>query len=124
MYPAEPKRYFPGMADLNIFSLADMCQQVYFPTEDHSTAFVIVMMAGLWELLHNLGHDNVRQQGISESEIEDAKSLLKHSIDDAARSMPLLLDHSYRQIQALFLLVSRVQKTTIVPKLTLQSRAT
>ncbi|KAK4993892.1 hypothetical protein LTR66_005307 [Elasticomyces elasticus] len=102
-----PKRYFPGLSDLNISSLADMCQKVYFPTEDCSTAFVTVVNAGLWNMFSNFGEGDLHQHGLEELEFERSRALCKRNLDDAARCTPLLLEHSYRQIQALLLLASR-----------------
>ena len=87
--------------------LTDMCQKAYFPTEDCSTAFITVVLCGLWKMINNFGEQDLHQHGLDELEFKRAKVLCRRSLDDAARSTPLLLEHSYRQIQALFLLVSR-----------------
>ena len=87
--------------------MTDMCQKVYFPTEDCSTAFVIVVISGLWVMFNNFGERDLHQHGLDELEFERAKALCKRNLDDAARCTPLLLEHSYRQIQALFSLVSQ-----------------
>lgn len=94
------------MSDLNITSLTDMCQKVYFPTEDCSIAFVIVVTSGLWAMFNNFGERDLNQFGLDELEFERAKALCKRNLDDTARCTPLLLEHSYRQIQALLLLVA------------------
>lgn len=107
LLPANPKRYFPGLSDLNVTSLTDMCQKVYFPTEDCSPAFVTVVICGLWKMFNNFGEHDLHQHGLDELEFERARALCKRSLDDAARCTPLLVEHSYRQIQALLLLVSR-----------------
>ncbi|TKA64859.1 hypothetical protein B0A49_08003 [Cryomyces minteri] len=99
-----PKRYFPGLSDLNITSMTDMCQKVYFPTEDCSTAFVTVVNSGLWAMFNNFGERDLHHFGLDELEFERARALCKRNLDDAARCTPLLLEHSYRQIQALLLL--------------------
>ncbi len=106
-FPANPKKYFPGLSELNTTSMADMCQKVYFPTEDCSTAFVIVVISGLWAMFNNFGERDLHYHGLDELEFERARALCQRNLDDAARSTPLLLEHSYRQIQALLLLVSR-----------------
>lgn len=95
------------MSDLNITSMSDMCQKVYFPTEDCSTAFVTVVISGLWVMFGNFGERDMHQHGLDKLEFERARALCKRNLDDAARCTPLLLEHSYRQIQALLLLVSR-----------------
>ncbi|MCJ1233243.1 hypothetical protein MMC14_001198 [Varicellaria rhodocarpa] len=107
-----PNRYFPGLSDLNITSLTDMCQKVYFPTEDCSTAFVTVVNSGLWKLFNNFGERDLHQHGLDELEFERARALCKRSLDDAARCTPLLLEHSYRQIQALLLLSTFLLETS------------
>jgi len=94
------------MSDLNITSLADMCQKVFFPIEDCSRAFVTVVIACLWELFSNFGECDLHQHGIDGLELERAKVICKRNLDDAVQCTPLLLNHSYRQIQALLLLVS------------------
>ncbi|KAL8900767.1 MAG: hypothetical protein Q9207_005538 [Kuettlingeria erythrocarpa] len=99
-----PKKYFPGLSDLNITTLTDMCQKVYFPTEDCSAAFVTVVISGLWAMFGNFGVRDLHQHGLDEVEFERAKALCKRNLDDAARCTPLLLEPSYRQIQALLLL--------------------
>ena len=84
-----------------------MCQKVYFPTEDCSTAFVIVAISGLWALFNNFGERDLHHHGLDELEFERARALCKRNLDDAARCTPLLLEHSIRQIQAMLLLASR-----------------
>ncbi|KAL8746932.1 MAG: hypothetical protein Q9184_007679, partial [Pyrenodesmia sp. 2 TL-2023] len=69
-----PKKYFPGLSDLNITSLTDMCQKVYFPTEDCSTAFVIVVISGLWALFSGFGERDLQQHGLDEQEFKHAKA--------------------------------------------------
>lgn len=98
--------------------MTDMCQQVYFPTEDCSTAFVTVVNSGLWTMFNNFGERDLHQHGLDEQEFERAKALCKRNLDDAARCTPLLLEHSYRQIQALLLLVSRASIGTVKCRLT------
>ncbi|KAF7513801.1 hypothetical protein GJ744_007852 [Endocarpon pusillum] len=107
-----PKRYFPGLSDLNVTSMTDMCQKVYFPTEDCSTAFVTVVICGLWKMFHNFGERDLHQHGLDELEFERARALCKRSLDDAARCTPLLIEHSYRQIQALLLLSAFLLETS------------
>ena len=85
-----------------------MCQKVYFPTDDCSTAFVIVVNCGLWKMFNNFGERDLHQHGLDELAFERARALCKQNLDDAACCTPLLLEHSYRQIQALLLLVSQV----------------
>jgi hypothetical protein len=83
-----------------------MCQKVYFPTEHCSTAFVTVVNSGLWKLFNNFGERDLQQHGIDGLETERAIALCKQSLDTAAHCIPLLLEHSYLQIQALLHLVS------------------
>ncbi|KAI9801894.1 MAG: hypothetical protein M1833_002208 [Piccolia ochrophora] len=83
---SNPKRYFPGLSDLNITSLTDMCQKVYFPIEDCSTSFNTVVNAGLWTMFNNFGERDLRQHGLDELEVERARALCKRNLDDAARS--------------------------------------
>lgn len=106
------KRYFPGLLDMNITSLTDMCQKVYFPTEDCSTAFVIVAISGLWALFNNFGERDLHHHGLDELEFERARALCKRNLDDAARCTPLLLEHSIRQIQAMLLLSAFLLETS------------
>ena len=90
-----------------------MCQKVYFPTEECSTAFVIVVHAGLWNMFGHFGERDLHQFGLDRLEFERARALCKRNLDAAARSTPLLLERSYRQIQALLLLVSRASVKTV-----------
>lgn len=83
-----------------------MCQKVYFPTEDYSRAFETVVNAGLWKLFNNFEDRDLYQHRIDKQDFEDARLACKNNLDETARSTPLLLDHSYIQIQALLLLVS------------------
>lgn len=98
--------------------MTDMCQKLYFPTEDYSTAFVIVVIAGLWTMFNNFGERDLHQHGLDELEVEGARALCKRNLDDAARCTPLLLEHSYRQVQALLLLVSRASVKKVERRLT------
>ena len=98
--------------------MTEMCQKVYFPTEDCSTAFVIVLNSGLWAMFNNFGERDLHQHGLDELEFERAIALCKRNLDDAARCTPLLLEHSYRQIQALLLLVSRASVKMVKRRLT------
>ncbi|KAL8768561.1 MAG: hypothetical protein Q9209_005246 [Squamulea sp. 1 TL-2023] len=107
-----PKKYFPAMADLDVTNMTDMCQKVYFPTEDCSTAFVVVVISGLWAMFNNFGVPDMHQHGLDELEVEQARALCKRNLDDAARCTPLLLEHSYRQIQALLLLSAFLLETS------------
>ena len=87
--------------------MTDMCQKLYFPTEDCSTAFVTVVNCCLWTMFNNFGERDLHQHGLDKLEFERATALCKRNLDDAARCTPLLLEHSYRQIQALLFLVCR-----------------
>ena len=98
--------------------MTDMCQKVYFPAEDCSTALVTVVNAGLWAMFNNFGERDLHQHGIDELEFERARALCKRNLDHAARCTPLLLEHSYRQIQALLLLVSRASVKKVKRRLT------
>ncbi|KAL8916800.1 MAG: hypothetical protein Q9208_008339 [Pyrenodesmia sp. 3 TL-2023] len=75
-------------------SLADMCQKVYFPTEDCSTAFVTVVISGLWALFGNFGVRDLHQHGLDEQEFERARALCKRNLDDAARCYHCLTSDS------------------------------
>lgn len=112
-FPANPNRYFTGLSDLDITSLTDMCQKLYFPIEDCCTAFVIVVNAGLWNLFNNFGPVDLHRHGLEELEFERARALCKRNLDDAVNYTPILLEPSYRQIQALLLLVSRVSGESV-----------
>jgi hypothetical protein len=95
-----------------------MCQKLYFPTEDCSEAILIIVTAGLWDMFNMFGSHDLQQHGIDELELDRAKAICKQSLEDAARCTPLLLDHSYRQIQALLFLVSKQCITSINNQLT------
>src|SRR3954465_15245086 len=82
-----------------------MCQKLYFPIEDCSAAFVLVVVSCLWIMFNNFTDRDLRQHGLDKFEFEHAQAVCKQTLDDAARSTPLLLDHSYRQIQAILHLV-------------------
>ena len=98
--------------------MTEMCQKVYFPTEDCSTAFVTVVNAGLWNMFNNFGERDLHQHGLDELDFERARALCKRNLDDAARCTLLLLEHSYRQIQALLLLVSPASVKMLKRRLT------
>jgi hypothetical protein len=83
-----------------------MCQKVYFPTEDFSAAYVTVVHAGLWKMFNNFGAQDLHLHVLDELEFERSIALCKRCLDAAARCTPLILEHSYRQIQALLLLES------------------
>ena len=66
----------------------------------------MVVNSALWKLFDNFEERDIHQHGLDRLEVERARGLCKRNLDDAARFTPLLLEHSYRQIQALLLLVS------------------
>lgn len=92
-----------------------MCQKVYFPAEDCSTAFVTVVKCGLWRIFNNFAPRDVHQHGLDQLEFERAKALCKRSLNDTARRTQLVLAHSYRHIQALLLLVRQMSVGLLVP---------
>ena len=69
-------------------------------------------------MFNNFGKRDLLQHGLDELEFERATALCKRNLDDVARCTPLLLEHSYRQIQALLLLVSRASVKMIKRRLT------
>ena len=92
LFPANPNRFFTGLSDLNVTSLTDMCQKLYFPIEDCSTAFVTVVNAGLWNLFNNFGQADRRRHGLEDLEFERARALCKRNLDEAISRTPLLLE--------------------------------
>ena len=60
----------------------------------------------LWKLFDSFGERDLRQHRIDKQEFEEAKTVCKRTLDEAVRCTPLLLGHSYTQIQAMLLLVS------------------
>ncbi|KAL8784943.1 MAG: hypothetical protein Q9213_003685 [Squamulea squamosa] len=97
-------------------------RKVYFPTEDCSTAFVVVVISGLWSMFNNFGEADIHRHGLDGLEVEHAKALCKRNLDDAARCTPLLLEHSYRQIQALLLLSAFLLETSRPPDAQVQQK--
>ena len=85
-----------------------MCQKIYFPIEDSSTALVTVVNSALWKLFGNFEERDLHQHALDRLEVERAKELCEKNLDNVARCTPVVLAHSYRQIQALLLLASRV----------------
>ena len=83
-----------------------MCQKAFFPIENLSPEFMTVTNVCLWKLFANFGERDLRLHQIDAHEFEQAKMVCKRTLDTAVRSTPLLLDHSYIQIQAILLLVS------------------
>ena len=97
--------------------MTDMCQKVYFPTEDCSSAFVTMVSSDLWKMFNNFGEPDLHQHGLNELDFERARAICKRNLDDAARCTRLLFEHSYRQIQALLLLVSRASVKVVKRRL-------
>ena len=67
---------------------------------------MMVVNSALWRLFGNFEERDLRQHGLERLDNERARELCRRNLDDAARCTPLLLEHSYRQIQALLLMVS------------------
>jgi len=107
---ANPNRYFPGLSDLNITRLSEMCQNLYFPTEQQTPASTIVTITGIWKLLGNFEVAELQQLGFDRAKIQQAKNLCESSLDRASRSLPIFLEQSYIQVQALMLLVRYLTK--------------
>jgi hypothetical protein len=85
-----------------------MCQNLYFPTEDNGSAYILVAVTGIWKLLNNISVQELQGLGFSEREILQAKDVCEMHLDEAAKSMPIVVEQSYIQVQALTLLVEHV----------------
>lgn len=88
-----------------------MWQSLFFPTENYSSAYMIVANCGLWKLLKNLEEHEFYQQDDEQAEYTNARSICEQNLEKAAAALPLLLEHSYIQIQALSLLVDTFTST-------------
>lgn len=57
-------------------------------------------------MFDSFGECDLLQHKINKQDFEQAKMVCKRTLDTAVSCTPLVLDHSYTQIQALLLLVS------------------
>lgn len=87
---------------VSLSSFTDLCQNVYFPTEDYTIFAWIIVNAGLFHLFRDC--DTTLSE--DKEKLEASKKLCKRNVETAIRSLPLIGKASVEACQALMLAAS------------------
>lgn len=90
---------------LNEQELTSICQRIYFPTEAYSIADFITTNIALYYLFRNLSPVAVQDLQLTADGLRDIVETCLHNADTASRSLRLMMDSTYENLQALTMAV-------------------
>lgn len=98
--------FFYECTFLNLKEVNTLCQSLYFPTEAYTVATFITAHVVLYYLSRDLDETALEQLHLSAAEARDMIDTCTHNVEMASRSLRILMDPTYDNIQALTMAVS------------------
>ena len=86
--------------------MTTLCQSLYFPAESYTIATFITVHVVLYYLCRDLDETALEQLHLSAAEARDIIDTCNLNVETAARSLRILMDPTYDNIQALTMAVS------------------
>lgn len=98
--------FFYECSFLNLKEVTALCQNLYFPAEAYTVATFITAHVVLYYLCRDLDESALEQLHLSAAEARDMVDTCSHNVETASRSLRILMDPTYDNIQALTMAVS------------------
>ncbi|KAK6366298.1 hypothetical protein LTS17_010804 [Exophiala oligosperma] len=98
-----PYRIFYEYPLLEADRLSELCQRIYFPTDDYTIATFITVHVSLYFLCDQMPEDTVNALNLSIDELQQMANTCANNAETAMRSMRLFMEASYETIEALLL---------------------
>ncbi|KAI9873714.1 MAG: hypothetical protein M1823_007856, partial [Watsoniomyces obsoletus] len=98
-----PQRFFLEFPVLNLQRFTELCQKVYFPTEEYSIATWITVHCGLFYLFLHCDKNLPTELGTTTSEIEECRQRCASNADEAVQRLRLCTEPTLDTIEALVL---------------------
>ena len=86
--------------------LSDLCQKIYFPTEDYTIATFVTVHVSLFFLFHQMPKDTAKELQLDPAEVEVCVATCSKNAETAMRSMRVYMEANFENIEALLLAVS------------------
>ncbi|KAK5257710.1 hypothetical protein LTR40_009348, partial [Exophiala xenobiotica] len=83
--------------------LSDLCQKIYFPTEDYTIATFVTVHVSLFLLFRQMQKDTAKELQLGPIEIEACVATCSKNAETAMRSMRVYVEANYESIEALLL---------------------
>ncbi|WQF85654.1 hypothetical protein CDEST_10668 [Colletotrichum destructivum] len=99
-------RFFRDYPFLSLATFTDMCQQVYFPTDECTLSAFIIVNSGLCNLLRDLNDDTIKAMGLGTPTVASSISICATNVMRAVLDLRLTLDATFENILALLLSAS------------------
>ncbi|RVX75638.1 hypothetical protein B0A52_00991 [Exophiala mesophila] len=93
--------FFYECTFLNLKEVTTLCQSLYFPAESYTIATFITVHVVLYYLCRDLDETALEQLHLSAAEARDIIDTCNLNVETAARSLRILMDPTYDNIQAL-----------------------
>lgn len=86
--------------------LTDLCQKVYFPTEEYTIATFLTVHISLFYLFRQLPKAIAQELGFTASEIRELVATCSKNAEVAIRNLRLYMEPNHENIEALLSAVS------------------
>ncbi|KAJ4519477.1 hypothetical protein HRR83_004499 [Exophiala dermatitidis] len=98
-----PQRLFCDVPILDGPYIIELCQKVYFPTEEYTIATFLTVHTSLYYLFRDLTPEAARDLRFTPQGIDQITAMCKKNAEVAMRNVRLFMDVSYENAEALFL---------------------
>lgn len=103
---AHPFQFFYEYPAMDASRLSDLCQKIYFPTEDYTIATFVTVHVSLFLLFRQMQKDTAKELQLGPSEIEICVATCSKNAQTSMGSMRVYMEANFENIEALLLAVS------------------
>ncbi|KAJ9502416.1 hypothetical protein H2202_002482 [Exophiala xenobiotica] len=96
-------KFFYEYPAMDASRLSDLCQKIYFPTEDYTIATFVTVHVSLFLLFRQMQKDTAKELQLGPIEIEACVATCSKNAETAMRSMRVYVEANYESIEALLL---------------------
>ncbi|KZL70781.1 fungal specific transcription factor domain-containing protein [Colletotrichum tofieldiae] len=108
-------RFFRDYPFVSVVAFTEMCQQVYFPTEECSLSTFIIVNSGLCNIFRDFDDDAIRDMDIEATVVAHSISTCAANVRRAVVCLRLTLDPTFENIVALLLSVQFPAHPPVIP---------
>lgn len=100
---SHPFQFFYEYPAMDASRLSDLCQKIYFPTEDYTIATFVTVHVSLFLLFRQMQKDTAKELQLGPSEIEICVATCSKNAQTSMGSMRVYMEANFENIEALLL---------------------
>lgn len=99
-------RFFYETPTIDVQYLTDLCQKIYFPTDEYTIATFITVHVSLFYLFRQLPKATAQELGFTASGVRELAATCSKNAETAMRNLRMYTEANYENIEALLFAVS------------------